>query len=340
MCPQGARGRAAIGAVVAAAAALLAFASPAFGAGVGQTAGGSERARLQLISLLDNVRSATGKSYKTRDSTGYTVDTIKIVQLGARHYLGVYHVNQSGLFSVRAATSRDLIHWQFVAVLEPNASQPTITQLSDGNYLVAYEKLAPGGASHLEFRVYPDMPGIQLHLFTAQFDAPATLSSVAEGTPSIHDATMDPITGRSRIDVGFHYYDSGLGVDRNAQGTLTNFSTWTSSVATDIDNDLRVGGSIGSRYSFSFRGYPFTLIEAQQIAGEWSTWQIFLYDETTKTIARVQPRTDAGSFSFANPAATVISDPAGHRALLATGFIPQQGAAAGEAGPLVYWNEF
>ena len=295
---------------------------------------------MQLLSLLDNVRSATGKSYATRDSTGYTVDTIKIVQLGPRHYLGVYHVNQYGFFSVRAATSRDLVHWQFVDVLEPNASQPTIVRLSDGNYLVAYEKLTPGGASHLEFRVYPDMPGIQLRLFIAQFDAPATLSTVAEGTPSIHDAAVDPITGRSTIDVGFHYYDTSLGLDRNAHGTLTNFSSWTAGVAGDIDGNLHVGGSIGSRYSFLFRGYPFTLIEAQQLAGSWSSWQIFLYDETMKTMARVYPRTNAGSFAFASPAASVIDDPSGHRALLATAFIPLQGAAGREAGPLVYWNEF
>jgi hypothetical protein len=339
MSPRRGYGRAAVRAAGAATLALLALAQPAFAIG-GKPAGGSERARVQLIGLLDNVRAATGRSYATRDSTARTVDTIKVVQLGAHHYLGVYHVNDYGFFSVRAATSRDLVHWRFIDVLEPNASQPTIAQLSDGNYLLAYEKLTPGGASHLEFRVYPDMPGIQLGLFTAQFDAPATLSTVAEGTPSIHDASVEPITGRSRIDVGFHYYDASLGVDRNAQGTLTDFSRWTSSVATDIDSDLHVDGSIGSRYSFSFRGYPFTLIEAQQLPGAWSTWQVFLYDETTKTIARVTPHTNAGSFAFASPSAAVITDPAGHRALLATMFIPLQGAAGDEAGPLIYWNEF
>ena len=339
MTPGRGQGRAAARAAGVAAAVLLAFVQPAFGSGA-NPAGGSERARVQLLGLLDNVRGATGRSYATHDDTGRTVDTIKIVQLGPHHYLGVYHVNDWGFFSVRAATSRDLVHWRFMDVLEPNASQPTIAQLSDGNYLVAYEKLTPGGASHLEFRVYPDILGIHAGLFTAQFDAPATLSPVAEGTPSIHDTSVDPVTGRSRIDVGFHYYDSTLGVDRNAQGTLTDFSRWSSAPADGIDGDLHVAGSIGSRYSFSFRGYPFTLIEAQQLPDAWNTWQVFLYDETTKTVSRVTPHTSAGSFAFANPSASVISDPAGHRALLTTMFIPLQGAAGDEAGPLVYWNDF
>jgi hypothetical protein len=335
-----ARWRVALGALAAAGIALPVNASPALGQLVHRTGGGSEPARVKLISLLDDVRHATGRNYDTIDDTGFAVDTIKIVQLGPHHYLGVYHVNQYGFFSVRAATSRDLVHWHMIRVLEPDASQPTISQLADGNYLVAWEKVAPGGASHLEFRVYPDILGVQLGLFTAQFDAPATLSTVAEGTPSIHDTTVDPVTGRSTIDVGFHYYDTALGVDRNAHGILTNFSRWTSSVATDIDDELQVGGNIGSRYSFRFQGYPFTLIEAQLLPGAWSSWQVFLYDETTKTVSRVSPHTNAGSFAFASPSAQVITDPAGRRALLASLYIPRQGAAGSEAGSLVYWNEF
>jgi hypothetical protein len=57
-------------------------------------------------------------------------------------------------------------------------------------------------------------------------------------------------------------------------------------------------------------------------------------------MTRIRPQTDAGSFAFANPKATVIVDPAGHRALVATMFIPSQGSAGNEAGPLIYWNEY
>jgi hypothetical protein len=293
-----------------------------------------------LVSLLDNVRAANGRSYQTRDNTGATVDTMKIIQVGTSRYVGVYHVNESGFFSVRAAISSDLVQWQVVSVLEPNASQPTIAELSDGNFLVAYEKRDGRRTSHLEFRIYPDILGLRLPLSTGRFDAPRTLSSVAEGTPNLHDTTMNPILGLSTIHVGFHYFNTGLGVDRNARGTLTNFSSWSSQPANDINSALLVGGNLGARDSLNFSGYPFTLYEAQVVAHDWSSWRTYLYDETAKTMTLVQPQTTAGSYAFANPKATTIIDPRGRRALVATMFIPAEGAAGNEAGPLIYWNEY
>ena len=316
--------------------AALALVQPALAA----SSDTSGSARQQLISLLNNVRSANGKSYQTRDSTGSTVDAMKIIQAGPSSYIGVYHVNQNGFFSVRVGTSSDLAHWQYVNVLEPNASQPTIAAPSNGSYLVAYEKREASGDSHLEFRTYPTVLGLEIALSTKQFDAPRTFSSVAEGTPSIHDATLGPTLHHSTIHVGFHYYDTSLGVDRNARATLTNFSSWTSQVATDINSALPVGGNIGGRDSLTFQGYPFTVVEAQSIVGDWSSWRVYVWDETAKTMTRLSPQTDAGSFAFANPKASAIVDPAGHRALVATMFIPWQGSAGNEAGPLIYWNQY
>jgi hypothetical protein len=320
----------------AAVVAALALVQPALAA----SSDPSGSARQQLVSLLNNVRSANGKSYQTRDSTGYTVDTIKIIQTGQSSYIGVYHVNQNGFFSVRVGTSSDLVNWHYVNVLEPNATQPTIAALSNGSYLVAYEKQEASGASHLEFRTYPTVLGLEIALSTNQFDAPRTLSSVAEGTPSIHDAALSLTLHRSTIHVGFHYYDTSLGVDRNARATLTNLSSWTSQVATDINSALTVGGNIGGRDSLTFQGYPFTVIEAQGIAGDWSSWRVYVWDETARTMTQLSPQTDAGSSAFANAKATAIVDPAGHRALVAAMFIPWQGSAGNEAGPLIYWNEY
>ena len=329
--------------LAAAVSAVVCVAMPAAAAGRVAAASRSDpsgAARSQLVSLLDNVRGATGHSYQTRDSTGDTVDTMKIIQVGASRYVGVYHVNEDGFFSVRAAMSSDLVHWQFVSVLEPNASQPTIAELSDGNFLVAYEKRDGRHTSHLEFRIYPDILGLRLPLSTGRFDAPRTLSSIAEGTPNLHDTAMNPILGLSTIHVGFHYFNTGLGEDRNARGTLTNFTSWRTQVATDLNGALPVSGNVGARDSINFGGYPFTLIEAQVIARDWSSWRTYLFDETAKTRTLVQPQTTAGSYAFANPKAPTIIDPAGHRALVATMFIPSQGAAGDEAGPLVYWNEY
>lgn len=300
----------------------------------------SGSARRQLISLLNNVKAATGKSYQTRDSKGNTVDTIKIIQTAPSSYLGVYHTSSNGVFYVTVGVSSDLIHWTWQDVLEPSASQPTIAQLSDGSFLVAYEKQDPSGASHLEFRTYATQLSLALASYTSQFDAPPTLSTAHEGTPSIHDATLNTTLASSTIHVGFHYYDTSLGLDRNARGTLTNFTGWTTQIATDINSLLPVGGNIGDRDSVVFRGYPFTLIEAQSTKNDQSSWRTYVYDETAGTMTQLTPQTDAGSYAFANPTATVITDPSGHRALVATMFIPSEGSAANEAGPLIYWNEY
>jgi photosystem II stability/assembly factor-like uncharacterized protein len=46
--------------------------------------------------------------------------------------------------------------------------------------------------------------------------------------------------------------------------------------------------------------------------------------------------THGGSTAFANPTATMLRDPEGRDALMATLFVPMEGAAPGEAGSLLY----
>jgi hypothetical protein len=43
-----------------------------------------------------------------------------------------------------------------------------------------------------------------------------------------------------------------------------------------------VGGGIGGRDSLTFQGYPFTVLEAQGIAGDWSSWRVYVGDETAR----------------------------------------------------------
>jgi hypothetical protein len=302
----------------------------------------SATARNQLIGLLENVTAANASAYQVRDSTGLTVDAIKVIQSPDTGYLGVYHVNLGGKFDVRLGTSTDLFHWRYALTLEPNASMPTIAAMSDGSLLVAYEKAEGTGASHLQFRQYPTLRALSLGLSIRKFDAPRTFSSIAEGTPSVRSASVNGLAGSSTIKVGFHYLDTSLGVDRNARGVLTNFSGWSASIATDINGAFNPppGGNIGDRDHLTFLGYPFTLIEAQSVKNDWGSWRVYLYDETARTMTPLSINSAGGSVSFANPTSTVIRDPTGKRALVATMFIHSAGSAPGEAGPLIYYATY
>lgn len=235
-----------------------------------------------------------------------------------------------------------MLHWNYIRTVAPDAVQPTIASLAGGGYLVAYEQREDNGHSHLEFRVYPSIKALFAGTFSGQFDAPRTLSSVAEGTPSIFSITTkhDSIA-HSTIEVGFHYFDTALGVDRNARGVLTDFVHWSASIS-PIDTSFHPEptGGTGARDSFSFDGYPFTIIEAWSVLGNWSTWRVYLYDADAKTITELPIHTALGSISVGTPHVTVLTDPDHRRALAVSFYLFTPGAVGREAGPLVYYREF
>ncbi len=295
----------------------------------------------QLRGFMANVTSSNASSYQTRDSTGYTTDTIKIVQI-PQGYLGVYHDLIGTSFSVRLGFSTDLLRWRYVTTIATGASQPTIFPLPDGGFLVAYEKDDPGGFAHLEFRGYPSVVALGYNQYDAQFDAPRTLSPIGEGTPNVRSVAYQGSLSRSTIQVGFHYFDRRLGRDREGLGTLTNFSVWSTRVNTQLNTAFQPmpGGEIGGRDYLLFEGCPFTVIEAQSVLGDWSTWHVYLYDETAHTVTAIPVRTAGLSTSMGNHKFEIVTDPAGHQALVVSYFIFSQGSAPGEAGPLVFYTEF
>jgi hypothetical protein len=63
-----------------------------------------------------------------------------------------------------------------------------------------------------------------------------------------------------------------------------------------------------------------------------------VYDYQTGNADRTCIRTDAGSAAFTNPTVTALRAPNGQPAILATLFIPSQGAAPGESGELIYYQ--
>ena len=304
----------------------------------------------ELVGLLQDVKGSEGRSYGTRDSAGIEMDTAKIIPGPSEgSYLAVYHHLMGSAFEVRVATSTNLLRWEYAATLESGASQPTIAKLSDGGYLVAYEKdgggsYCGGSGSCLAFEHYKSLTDLLIGRADRSKAVPRTLSSCNEGTPNIYAATLHPDLDHSIINVGFHYFRS-CDVDRQAIGTLTNFSSWKTQVDTNLNNRFTnlgtIGGNVGDRDAFLHQGRPYSLVEAQNTKNNFATWRPYLFDRTANTLTRLTLTTDKGtSTSFGNPTYTELQLPGGTWGFVATQFIFSEGAAPGEAGPLFYWRSF
>jgi len=311
------------------------------------TTAGNPSSAPPLQAVLENVTAATAHRYGARDNVGNSMETLKIVQNPAGGYLGVYHNRSKGVLSVKVAVSTDLLQWTYRATLDAHASQPALAALSDGGFVLVEEADNKGLGSPrrtwLRFRHYPNLRALLTSRFDRSFDAPHTLvpaGSGAEGTPNIDQAKLAPDLDHSTIAVGFHYFNDAR-TDRQASGTLVNFSSWTARARIDSDAALKaqgVTGNIGDRDVVSYRGATAEIIEAQATTA--SAWQIYLYDPSAKRATPLHVRTHKGSRSFANPTVTSLRAPSGASALVVTLFLPLTGAAHGEAGELIYYREY
>jgi hypothetical protein len=302
-------------------------------------AGSLDAARAVLRGYIENVAQANARRYGTTDSAGRTMDTAKIIADPAGGYLAVYHTMISGAFHVGLATSTDLINWTFQYDLGSRASQPVITALPNGGFVLAWEQ-EPN--NHLAFRYYSSRANLLSGTVAKSFDAPRKLSPCAEGTPNIYSVTLNPDIDHSTIDIGHHYYWN-CDRDRQARGQLTNFDSWTRSAQPSYDDALlrwKVGGNIGDREALSFKGYQFDVIEGQFTKGDFGSWRTFLYDHQTGIADQTNIRTEGGSTAFANPSITSLKAPDGRMALVMTLFIPSEGAAPGESGELIYYRTY
>jgi hypothetical protein len=303
----------------------------------------------ELVALLQDVTTADGRRYGTTDDRGVGMDTAKIVPgPPGDGYLAVYHHLVGGVFNVRLATSTDLLHWHYVATLENDASQPTIAELSGGGFLVAYEKTGRGAycggsGSCLAFQHYPNMDALLAGAEDRSVAVNRTLSPCNEGTPNIYAATLHPDLNHSIINVGFHYF-KGCDVDRQAIGTLTNFSSWKaqadSNLNTRFTNLGTIGGNVGDRDALHYPGRPYSLVEGQDTKNDFGTWRPYLFERTANSLTRLELHTHGGSTSFGNPTYTELRLPGGNRGFVSTQFIFSEGAAHGEAGPLFYYRSF
>jgi hypothetical protein len=292
------------------------------------------------VHAIDDVR-AESPIFDLKDSTGVSMQTLKIVPY-ADGYLGVYHYVRHHRFEVRVATSRNLRVWTPRTVLDIHASQPTLSGTPDGGYLLAVEADNDGGTGpgrrFLRFKYYPNVAQLLVGHATHTYVAPHTLTAPlqgAEGTPNIFGITMGSDILHSRIDVGFHYLTNG--VDREADGTLTNFSVWKTSRAPAFDQALEaigMRGKHGDRDAITVRGRTLDLVECQ--TGSDDLWHLALYDPASDEARLLTPYTPKRSESFANPTVTYLTLPDGRPGVVITSFMPQTGSGAGENGELLY----
>jgi hypothetical protein len=235
------------------------------------------------------------------------------------------------------------MEWTHRAVVDQPATQPNIAATGAGGLLTAAE-FNDGHGGRLRIRWWPGLEALLAGRPTREFLAPRTLSACNEGTPSIRRIDLDGGPDGSRIELGFHYHRA-CQVDRQARGTLAGFRSWTAATDPQLDAAVeraaaaageRIGGNIGDRDHLRHLGRDYDLIEAQGRRGDFATWRVYLHDRAAGTTERLEVVTHKGSTAVANPTATRLRDPAGRDAIMATLFLPMEGAAPGEAGSLLY----
>jgi hypothetical protein len=295
-----------------------------------------------LISQIENVRSAPGYRYDTQDNQGIGMDHLKIIQISARHYVGVYHHDVQGEWQARVATSTDLLHWDYQATIDTKASQVYIQRTPDNGFLVPYEMSDPQG-NYVKIRYYKDVDALLTAIPQHEVTIPKTLAApdASEGTPTITALQWQRDIFHSKITLGLHANNGN--VDLPAIGILTNFTAWQGKID---ENRIRlfrklghIHGNIGARDDFTYQGERYAIQEAQDIEGNFSTWSPYLYSYRNNSITPLQIMTHRFSESFGNPTFTILTLPNGKGGFVTTQFIFKEGAAYGEAGELVYFAE-
>lgn len=281
-----------------------------------------------LGAYLEDVKGAAGKRYGERDDLGHELDGLAILAGPGEEFVGVSHWwnEPHQEFRLGLSTSDDLLDWTWRAELAPQASMPAIAPASDGGYVVAWEQEPD---NHLAFAWYPSWHDLLDARPAKTFEAEQQLSDCAEGTPNIVSASS------THVEFGFHYF-ADCDLDREAHGTM-DWTHWSATKRRELDAAIlanHVSGGIGDRDLIQFRDQEFTLLEAMSVRDDWSTWKVYLVDAYRATPLAFA--TDGGSKAFTNPTAEIV-DLHGQPTLVVTLFVPQEGAAPGETGSLVYY---
>jgi hypothetical protein len=305
--------------------------------------------------LLEDVTSARAYRYDSKDDQFQRLDGLKVIENPGGGYLGVYHshiYNPSigeNEFQLRLASSNDLMNWTYVRTLVENADMPAIEyHPGTGGYFLVHEQWgSPGsrGDSNLGFKYYPDTSSLLSGTYTHNYIAPFSgfHTTNLEGTPNFYDISADG----NEINVGFHHFTRPELVDNIARGTLTGFLSgspvWGSWPETAKNAELRnehgIGGNIGDRDFGEIFGREYTVQEAQYTPNAWETWRGWYYDHQTSGYSQLFPLTHGGTLNYGNMTYSVLTSPSGRPAVFCSYFVFGEGAAAGEAGELIFYSE-
>ena len=251
-------------------------------------------------------------------------------------------------YQVRLATSSDLIHWEFVRTLIPNADMPYALRpdvAADGPeaartwIVVTHEQWMTSGSripSNIGFKLYATEADLAGGVEHGSFIAPLSVGAgqSIEGTPGFYAASVR-VDGNGvavvDADVGLHFND-GQGVDQVGYGPLVGFgatdaglSPTFSAARADAYNDLFISrggiGNIGQRQSGVLNGVRFIAQEANigpMPPTLWEDWRVWLYEyapsegdspDGTGEPTMLQVTTHGGSTAFGNPSWAVVSCP-------------------------------
>jgi hypothetical protein len=299
-----------------------------------------------VAGLLDLTAAQTYRA-NVRDDVGNALEGLDVVAAPAGQgvpgrYIGVYHALSGGVFTTKLATSDDLIAWTYRADVDAHATQATLAVLSDGGYVLAFERDTPDAQyvsrSNLVVRHYPSWPALAGGSFDRNLDVPRTLAATAEGTPAL-DVKRWNGPDDSQIAITFHYLKN-IQVDRQAAGVLTNFALagWAplpDVAANELFIHLGTRGNLGDRADMLVDGHPFAVLEAQSVKADFGSWRWYLYDRERDEARLLALHSPAGAWAFGNPTVRALPAPAGGTVLLISGFAFYQGAPGGDAGQFI-----
>ncbi len=302
------------------------------------------RANLQLFHSLCNVNASTAHTFGAQAANGFGLDTLKIVELrgaartgsAAPRYLGVFHhLVGNDIFNLYVTSSDNLTTWSEPILLAERASQGTFCQ-QWGGILLAFEKNDESEGIGIQVAFYDTVEAFMggQPPSNQRFARDCFRDSGAMGTPSIMDVQGDS-WNEAAIVLGLHYFKDSR-IDQPGVGVLLNgadtpgWRAWPLTAARLSIEAVGFAGKIGDRDSFSWRGQQLTIMEAQQVLNQWSSWRCVVGNGLFYTPLHV--RTPLGNTAFANPTVSRLDD----GRYVATMFIPAQGAPDGGSGCLIY----
>ncbi len=261
---------------------------------------------------------------------------LKVVQTddSLHPYLGVFH-NQinSTQFATYLGYSTDLRVWHTIGRIHSPASQPDLRILPDDSVVYA-EEYNPSGHPYVRVQYYGNgaVRGLEALIAnpavtpTQAITLPGTALAKADGTPEFARISYSGAIASSTLEVTHHYYYLGQR-DLEADGTLTNFKTWSSPSDTTVDNlvtNAGGNGKIGDREVFKVGNQVFEVVEAQvnpTSSSDYGSWRLFLVNKPANTVQKLSPVLSGGAQSLGNPTISFVTLPSGVPALVFTCFV-------------------